>query len=127
MKNKNCISTTGCVHAVKSNVGIKITTLCNLFNYLKGDKGDWLLTDKPVTCKNCLAVMDKIKYSDKEILDFIQNIIDNGNDFVLEAQCEESLEDDENDNVMLSMFTPGTQWVHADVTDVRKLLTKIME
>jgi len=130
MKKRNCVSTTGCVHAIRHTSDNSVTTLCNHCNYYAGYFGyehEWSLTDKPVTCKRCLAMMNNKKYSDKEILDFIQNIVDKGDDFVLDAQAEELPEDDADDAMELSAFTFETQWVYADGDNVRNLLIKIME
>ena len=63
MKHVNIVSPTGCVHRAEnsrfSTKGSR-STLCNHRNYFRSwgsHYHDWPDTDKPVTCKRCLALM----------------------------------------------------------------------
>ena len=68
---KNCISPTGCIHTLVIDTH-RVATLCNHFIGSVGYEYDWLLTDKPVTCKRCLAIINRRKYSDEEMFDFLE-------------------------------------------------------
>lgn len=58
---KKVESPTGCVHAVEGGHKGAWFTKCGHRNYYRtfGYEHNWPLTDKPVTCKRCLAVMIK--------------------------------------------------------------------
>lgn len=60
-KRLRVISPTGVVHAVEGSQALEHNTTCNYVNITKWHGMDnyhyWKLTEKPVTCKNCLKIL----------------------------------------------------------------------
>jgi len=72
MTNLKVVSPTGCVHAVAGTRGRKYGVKCNHKDYFldyldEGYYHGWDLTDKPVTCKRCLRLLDPSRKSLSEI------------------------------------------------------------
>ncbi len=72
MKKRRVISPTGVVHAVEGQLGQEYNTTCNYVNVAKWHGMDnyhyWKLTDKPVTCKNCLKILNPYKPPKQELM-----------------------------------------------------------
>ena len=62
MKRRRVISPTGIVHAVEGSLLQEHNTTCNYVNVNKWHGLDnyhyWKPTEKPVTCKNCLKILE---------------------------------------------------------------------
>lgn len=75
MKKCKVISPTGRIHAVEGQLGQGYNTTCNYVNVTKRHGYDnfhyfhyWKLTEKPVTCKNCLKILNPYKPPEPELM-----------------------------------------------------------
>lgn len=74
------VSPTGCVHLVNGQADGRYGTECNHKNYFQGWGGGyfhkWKLTEKPVTCKRCLRLLNPLPKTNvmKEALEDIRDL-----------------------------------------------------
>ncbi len=96
------VSPTGCVHVVDSELEGRYGTECNHKDYFKGWGGGyfhkWELTEKPVTCKRCLRILDPLPKTDvmKEALEDIRDLAINYDGFTTIKGLKSLIDDMQN-------------------------------